>query len=100
MVFLYIAAAVCLALCAAQLALCIRALHVFRKWRVFAMKRFAELGAVVGAIEKIAAQSTHDAEENGKKRDLIDEFFGVFNYGLNDALRAAQADRGTEDDSE
>jgi hypothetical protein len=41
-----------------------------------------------------------EAEEKGKKRDLIDEFFGVFNYGLADAMRAAKAESGAEGDDE
>lgn len=149
MVFLYIAAAVCMVLCIAGVALAAYALRRFRRWRGSVMERLADLDAMVAAVpgvirkesaeriekatfgrglvfdsmeeavctiynehtrrletlpsctsELIKQELAHDrelteekeAEEKGKKRDLIDEFFGVFNYGLADAMRAAKAE--------
>ena len=102
MIFLYIAASVCMALCAAEIVLGIYALRAFRKWRGSVLRRFSELEAMIAAVPNVLREQQEDAEaeEKGKKRDLIDEFFGVFNYGLADAMRAAKAENGAEGDDE
>ena len=60
MLFLYIAAAVCVVFCAANVLFCVLALRAFRKWRGSALARFADLDAMIAAMPDVLLQESRN----------------------------------------
>ena len=83
MIFLYIAASVCMALCAGCAVIGIYALRRFRKWRGSVLARFADLDAMIAAMPSVLEDVHGDAEERaaeGKKNgaDITDAVMSLF----------------------
>ena len=63
MVFLYIAAAVCMAMGAAEIVLALYALRRFRKWRGSVLARFADLDAMIAALPSVISKESAERME-------------------------------------
>ena len=95
MIFLYIAASVCMALCAGCAVIGIYALWRFRKWRGSVLARFADLDAMIAAMPSVLEDVHGDAEERaaeGKKNgtDITDAVMSLWQYSMKDAYDAAR----------
>ena len=58
MLFLYIAAAVCVVVCAADAVMMALALQAFRKWRGSVLARFADMDAMIAALPDVMKQES------------------------------------------
>jgi len=95
MVFLYIAASVCMALCAGCAALDIYALRRFRKWRGSVLARLADLDAMIAAMPSVLEDVRGDAEERAAQAqkngtDITDAVMSLWQYSMKDAYDAAR----------
>lgn len=96
MIFLYIAAAFCMALCAANAALGVYALRRFRKWRGSVLKRFADLDAMIAAVPSVLEEDREERHEKDKHSgvDITDEVMNLWRYSVADAFNALHKDGG------
>jgi len=95
MIFLYIAASVCMVLCAGCAALVGYALWRFRKWRGSVLARFMDLDAMIAAMPSVledarddAAERDAQAQKNGT--DITDAVMSLWQYSMKDAYDAAR----------
>lgn len=98
MVFLYIAASACMALCAGCAVIGIYALRKFRKWRGSVLERFTDLDAMIAAMPSVLEDARDESEENaaqGKKNgmDITDAVMSLWQYSMKDAFDAARGNR-------
>ena len=95
MIFLYIAASVCMVLCAGCAALVGYALWRFRKWRGSVLARFADLDAMIAALPSVLEDARDDAVERDAQAqkngtDITDAVMSLWQYSMKDAYDAAR----------
>lgn len=95
MIFLYIAASVCMVLCAGCATLVGYALWRFRKWRGSVLARFMDLDAMIAAMPSVledvrddAVERDAQAQKNGT--DITDAVMSLWQYSMKDAYDAAR----------
>ncbi len=95
MIFLYIAASVCMVLCAGCAALVGYALWRFRKWRGSVLARFMDLDAMIAALQSVLEDARDDAVERDAQAqkngtDITDAVMSLWQYSMKDAYDAAR----------
>lgn len=95
MIFLYIAASVCMVLCAGCAALVGYALWRFRKWRGSVLARFMDLDAMIAAMPSVLEDARDDAVERDAQAqkngtDITDAVMSLWQYSMKDAYDAAR----------
>lgn len=95
MIFLYIAASVCMVLCAGCAALVGYALWRFRKWRGSVLARFMDLDAMIAALPSVLEDARDDAVERDAQAqkngtDITDAVMSLWQYSMKDAYDAAR----------
>lgn len=103
MIFLYIAAALCVGMSAAALVLVVLGLRRFRKWRGMVMRRLTDLDAMIAALPSVLDDSREEAEERDARAqkngtDITNAVMSLWQYSMKDAYNAARGSREVGDE--
>jgi len=106
MLFLYIAAAVCVVVCAANAVMLALALRAFCKWRGSVLARFADLDAMIAALPAVLREELSSSEPDADDReersaqdrkngvDITEDVMNMLRYSVEDAFGALRGNGG------